>query len=60
MVDKQETVNRRGKVAKVSTQAALISSNWNNGTNAGMFNLNVNNAATNRNVNISFHTMLSF
>ena len=38
--------------------AFLTGGNWNNGVNAGMFNLNVNNAATNRNTNIGFRTML--
>jgi hypothetical protein len=34
-------------------QAAKFSSNWNNGTNAGTFNWNLNNATSNVNRNIS-------
>jgi len=36
-------------------RAALLSSNWNNGTNASTFNLNLNNATSNVNQNISTH-----
>ena len=35
-----------------STQVAKFSSNWNNGTNAGTFNWNLNNATSNVNQNI--------
>ena len=36
----------------LTRQAALIGSNWNNGLNAGTFNWNLNNAASNVNRNI--------
>jgi len=32
--------------------------NWNNGTNAGVFNTNLNNARTNTNTNIGFRSAL--
>jgi len=32
--------------------------NWNNGTNAGVFNLNANNSRTNANTNIGFRSAL--
>ena len=35
----------------LTRQAALIGSNWNNGLNAGTFNWNLNNAASNVNRN---------
>jgi len=34
--------------------------NWNNGTNAGAFTLNLNNAPTNTNTNIGFRVARSF
>lgn len=36
---------------------AQLGSNWNNGTNAGSFYWNVNNASSNRNRNISGHLL---
>ncbi|NCU30394.1 hypothetical protein EOM57_01165 [Candidatus Saccharibacteria bacterium] len=36
-----------------ASTAALLSGNWNNGSQAGAFYLNLNNAASNRNYNIS-------
>ena len=35
---------------------AIRGGNWNNGTNAGLFNLNLNNARTNSNNNIGFRS----
>jgi hypothetical protein len=37
----------------LTRRAALIGSNWNNGTNASPFNWNLNNATSNVNRNIS-------
>ena len=34
-----------------------LGSNWNNGSNAGSFNWNVNNTSSNRNRNISGHLL---
>jgi len=34
--------------------------NWNNGTNAGAFTLNLNNTPTNTNTNIGFRVARSF
>ena len=34
----------------------IVSSNWNNASKAGLFNVNVNNAVRNSNVNISSRT----
>jgi formylglycine-generating enzyme required for sulfatase activity len=34
--------------------AGLRGGNWNNGTNAGVFTLNLNNAPSNTNTNIGF------
>lgn len=36
---------------------AQLGSHWNNGTNAGSFYWNVNNASSNRNRNISGHLL---
>lgn len=36
-------------------RCALFGANWNNGTNAGVFCWNLNNAASNSNANISGH-----
>jgi hypothetical protein len=36
---------------------AIVSSNWNNGANAGTFNWNLNNASSNSNRNISTHLL---
>ncbi len=42
-------------------QTAHLGSNWNNGTNAGTFNWNLNNATSNVNRNISTRlTYLSY
>ena len=35
----------------------IFSSNWNNTSNTGAFNLNVNNSTSNSNTNISSHLM---
>lgn len=42
-----------GKVTK-------FGSNWNNDTNAGAFQLNVNNASSNSNANITAHLKFSY
>lgn len=39
-----------------SLRAALVGGSWNNGTNAGVFALNLNNSPTNTNNNISLRT----
>lgn len=41
----------------LTRQAALIDSNWNNGLNAGTFNWNLNNTASNVNRNIGTRTI---
>ena len=33
-------------------KVALVGGNWNNGTNAGLFNWNVNNTSSNANLNV--------
>lgn len=35
-----------------------LGSNWNNGSNAGAFNRNVNNTPSNRNRNIGTHVLI--
>ena len=37
----------------------IFSSNWNNGSNTGTFQLNVNNSTANANSNIATHLMFS-
>jgi hypothetical protein len=39
---------------KSKYRAAIRGGNWNNGANAGCFNLNLNNAPSNTNTNIGF------
>ena len=46
-------MNKQGLIR----QAALIGSNWNNGLNAGTFNWNLNNTASNVNRNIGTRTI---
>ncbi|RGE05699.1 hypothetical protein DW826_12365 [Clostridium sp. AM34-11AC] len=36
----------------------IAGGNWNNGANAGVFNLNLNNARSNSNSNIGFRSAL--
>lgn len=36
----------------------LLGGDWNNGSNAGVFNLNLNNARSNANRNIGFRSAL--
>ncbi len=38
---------------KITKSIAQLGSNWNNGSNAGAFNWNLNNSVRNRNRNIS-------
>lgn len=40
-----------------STHVANVSGNWNNGSNTGLFHLNLNNATSNSNSNIGSHLM---
>lgn len=42
------------------SRAAIRGGNWNNGSNAGVFYLNLNNAASNTNTNIGFRAASSF
>lgn len=43
-----------------SLGAAIRGGNWNNGGNAGVFSLNLNNAPSNTNTNIGFRAASSF
>lgn len=45
-------------VAGLSPRGAIAGGNWNNGSNAGRFALNLNNAPTNTNNNIGFRCAL--
>lgn len=38
---------------------AHVGGNWNNGTNTGLFNWNLNNTSSNTNVNIGSQTLIS-
>ena len=45
------------KTKKSIKSVTKLGSNWNNGSNAGSFNWNVNNTSSNRNRNISGHLL---
>lgn len=45
------------KTKKSIKPVTKLGSNWNNGSNAGSFNWNVNNISSNRNRNISGHLL---
>ena len=40
------------------TKLPIRGGNWNNGSNAGVFNLNLNNPRSNSNTNIGFRSAL--